>query len=65
MQWQIIFFFYKNVDVGKSFVEKDTNKIIKKIYDKAQENNCEIIIPNDCLVSTSFEGSAKKKIRTN
>ena len=55
------FFVYKNVDVGKSFVEKDTNKIIKKIYDKAQENNCEIIIPNDCLVSTSFEGSAKKK----
>ena len=54
------FFVYKNVDVGKSFVEKDTNKIIKKIYDKAQENNCEIIIPNDCLVSTSFEGKKKK-----
>ena len=56
------FLIYKNLKVGKSLIENDTNKIIKKIYDKALKNNCKIIIPEDCIVGTSFEGEGKNKI---
>ena len=60
------FFLYKNLNIGKSLVETDTKEIIEKIYEKAKKNNCEIVIPEDCIVSTSFEGEGKnKKIRSN
>ena len=55
------FFEYKNLTVGKSLVENNTKEIIKEIYKKAKENNCEIIIPNDCMVGKSFEGKGENK----
>jgi phosphoglycerate kinase len=55
------FFIYKNFKVGKSLIENNTQEIIKKIYDKALINNCEIIIPEDCVVGTSFDGGGKDK----
>ena len=55
------FFIYKNFKVGKSLIENNTKEIIKKIYDKALKNSCEIIIPEDCVVGTSFEGVGKNK----
>ena len=55
------FLVYKNFKIGKSLVENNTMEIIKKIYNKASENNCEIIIPEDCMVGTSFEGEGKNK----
>ena len=55
------FFVYKNLTVGKSLVENNTQEIIKEIYKKAKENNCEIIIPNDCMVGKSFEGKGENK----
>ena len=55
------FFIYKNLKVGKSLIENNTKEIIKKIYDKALINNCEIIIPEDCVVGTSFDGDGKDK----
>ncbi len=55
------FFIYKNFKVGKSLIESNTKEIIKTIYDKAIKDNCEIIIPNDCVVSSSFEGEGKNK----
>lgn len=55
------FFIYKNFKVGKSLIESNTKEIIKKIYDKAAKNNCEILIPEDCVVGTSFEGEGKVK----
>ena len=55
------FLTYKNFIIGKSLVESNTREIIKKIYDKASKNNCEIIIPEDCVVGTSFEGEGKNK----
>ena len=55
------FFVYKNLTVGKSLVENNTKEIIKEIYKKAKENNCEIIIPNDCMVGKSFEGKGENK----
>ncbi len=55
------FFIYKNFKVGKSLIESNTKEIIKTIYEKAIKDNCEIIIPNDCVVSSSFEGEGKNK----
>ena len=55
------FFLYKNFNIGKSLVESNTKEIIEKIYEKAKKNNCEIVIPEDCIVSTSFEGEGKNK----
>jgi phosphoglycerate kinase len=55
------FFIYKNFKVGKSLFEENTNKIIKEIYEKAKKNKCEILIPEDCLVGTSFSGRGKNK----
>ena len=55
------FLTYKGFKVGKSLVEKDSTKIIKKIYNEAEKFNCNIIIPEDCRVSTNFEGSGKTK----
>jgi len=55
------FFVYKNLKVGKSLIEKNTKEIIKDIYKKAEEHNCKILIPEDCMVGTDFEGSGKNK----
>ena len=55
------FFLYKNFNIGKSLVEANTKEIIEKIYEKAKKNNCEIVIPEDCIVSNSFEGEGKNK----
>ena len=55
------FFVYKNFKVGKSLIEEDTQKIIQDIYKKAKEHNCEILIPEDCMVGTDFEGTGKNK----
>jgi phosphoglycerate kinase len=55
------FFVYKNLKIGKSLIEKNTREIIKKIYEKAKEHKCEIIIPKDCMVSSSFTGVGNSK----
>ena len=55
------FFTYKNFKVGKSLIESNTKETVRKIYDKAKNNNCEIIIPVDCVVGDSFEGDGKNK----
>ena len=55
------FFVYKNFKVGKSLIEKNTKKIVEDIYKKAGEYNCEILIPEDCMVGTDFEGTGKNK----
>ena len=56
------FFVYKNIKVGKSLVEKDSSKIIKDIYKKAKENNCKILIPEDCVVGVNLEGEGENNI---
>ncbi len=55
------FLVYKNLKVGKSLVEKNTKEIIERIYKRAKENECEIMIPEDCKVGTSFEGAGINK----
>ena len=55
------FFVYKNFKVGKSLIEKNTKEIIENIYKKAGSSNCEILIPEDCMVGTDFDGKGKNK----
>tara|TARA_B100001063_G_scaffold157160_1_gene146609 strand:- start:1517 stop:2707 length:1191 start_codon:yes stop_codon:yes gene_type:complete len=55
------FFVYKNFKVGKSLIEDNTREIIEKIYKKAKDNKCEILIPEDCMVSSSFSGVGNNK----
>ena len=55
------FFLYNNLKIGKSLIEENTNEIIKDIYKKAKLNNCEILIPKDCMVGTDFDGIGKNK----
>jgi phosphoglycerate kinase len=55
------FFVFKNLKVGKSLIEENTKEIIKNIYEEAEKYNCDILIPEDCMVSTSFTGSGENK----
>ena len=55
------FLTFKGFKVGKSLIEKDAKKIIETIYAEAKKYNCNIFIPEDCNVSTDFEGSGKTK----
>ena len=55
------FFVHKNLKVGKSLIEKNTKETITNIYKKAEEHNCKILIPEDCMVGTDFEGTGKNK----
>ncbi len=56
------FFIFKNFEVGKSLIENNTSEAIKEIYEKANKFKCEIIIPEDCVVGTSFEGKGVNRI---
>ena len=55
------FLTFKGFKVGKSLIEKDSKKIIDNIYAEAKKYNCNIFIPEDCNVSTNFEGVGKTK----
>ena len=52
---------FKGFNMGLSLLEKGTEKIIEDIYTAAEKNNCNIIIPVDCIVSNNFNGSPKYK----
>jgi phosphoglycerate kinase len=52
---------YNNYEIGKSLKEDNSSEIIKKIIHEAKESKCKIIIPEDCVVSKSFEGHAVAK----
>ena len=55
------FLVYQKIKVGKSLIEDNSKEIIEKIYKKAKVNNCEIIIPEDCVVGIDFEGKGNNK----
>ncbi len=55
------FLTFKGFKVGKSLVEKNSRNIIDNIYAEAKKYNCNIVIPKDSSISTSFEGSGKTK----
>tara|TARA_Y100001970_G_scaffold291804_1_gene430410 strand:- start:3870 stop:5063 length:1194 start_codon:yes stop_codon:yes gene_type:complete len=47
---------FKNINVGSSLIEKNSENIIKKINDLAKKNNCNIVIPVDCNTSSNVDG---------
>jgi len=55
------FLAYKTNEIGKSLKEDNSEDIVKKILEEAKVRVCKIIIPEDCLVSKSFEGEAISK----
>ncbi len=59
------FFVYKNLKIGKSLIEENTQEIIKGIYEEAERNKCELYIPEDCMVGTSFTGNGETKDLNN
>jgi phosphoglycerate kinase len=55
------FLAYKKYEIGKSLKEENSEEIVDKILGEAETNKCKILIPEDCLVSKSFEGDAISK----
>jgi len=55
------FFIYKDLKIGKSLIEENTKEIIKNIYEKAKENKCKVLIPEDCVVGSSFNSDGVNK----
>ena len=55
------FLAYKKYEIGKSLKEANSDEVVKKILKEAEVNKCKILIPEDCLVSKSFEGLAVSK----
>ena len=55
------FFLYQGHKVGKSLIEKNTKKLIEEIYSNAQEFDCKISVPIDCIVSKNFTEIGNKK----
>ncbi|MDB9760406.1 phosphoglycerate kinase [Pelagibacteraceae bacterium] len=55
------FLTYKKYEIGKSLKEENTENVVGKILEQAEENECKILVPQDCLVSKSFEGEAVSK----
>ena len=55
------FLAYKKYEIGKSLKEANSEGMVKKILREVEVNKCKILIPEDCLVSKSFEGVAVSK----
>jgi phosphoglycerate kinase len=55
------FLAYRKYEIGKSLRETNSEEVVKKILEEADVNECKIVIPEDCLVSKSFEGTAVSK----
>jgi len=55
------FLAYKKYEIGKSLKEENSADVVKKILKEAEASKCKILIPEDCLVSKSFEGEAIAK----
>ena len=59
------FLTFKGFKIGKSLLEENSDKIINEIYIQAQQHSCNIVIPEDCNVSTNFEGAGTTKRKDN
>ncbi len=55
------FLMFKGFKVGKSLIEKDAHLTVKKIYSLSKDNNCKIVIPEDCSVSQTMNGRSSIK----
>ena len=55
------FIAFKGYNIGNSLIEKNTKTIVEKILKNANENNCEVLIPQDCKVGTKFSGKSEHR----
>ena len=53
------------MNVGASIVEKDVEKTVKKIYELAKKNNCNVIVPVDFNTSSNLNGDPVYKSLNN
>ncbi|MGJ8527937.1 phosphoglycerate kinase [Maritalea sp.] len=51
----------QGIDIGKSLCEKDLAETARRIYDKAADANCAIILPIDGVVAWHFEAGAPNR----
>tara|TARA_B100000029_G_scaffold167779_1_gene163944 strand:- start:5329 stop:6519 length:1191 start_codon:yes stop_codon:yes gene_type:complete len=56
---------FKGLNVGASIVEKDVEKTVKKIYELAKKNNCNVIVPVDFNTSSNLNGDPVYKSLNN
>ena len=56
------FLAHNKIEIGKSLKEDSSDNMVREILQEAKENKCRIVIPEDCLVSKSFEGKAISKV---
>ena len=52
---------HAGINIGKSICEHDSDHLIKEIIENSKKYNCEIIIPEDVIVSESLDGKGKEK----
>ncbi len=52
---------YHNHNIGKSVFEKNSDLIVKEIYDSAKINNCKIICPSDFSVGKNLTDISNNK----
>jgi phosphoglycerate kinase len=52
------FLAYKKYEIGKSLKEENSEDVVERILREAEVNKCKILIPEDFLVSKSFEGES-------
>ena len=52
------FFYNENIDIGKSFYERDVKEEIKLIKQMAEEHDVELILPVDFVVSSDINNSS-------
>lgn len=55
----------RGIEIGGSLCENSEIDLAKNILKKAKENNCEIILPVDFVVSEDISNNAKTKIKEN
>ena len=55
------FLTFKKYKIGSSLVEKNIDETIGKIYEIAKNENCNLIIPEDCKVGVDFSGTGENK----
>ena len=52
---------YKGLNVGSSITEPGSEKNVAKILSLAKKENCEVVLPIDCVTSKSLDGLAEYK----
>ena len=52
---------YNGINTGKSLIENNFKKAIEEIYTTSKNNNCKIVIPEDCVISKDFDGLGTNK----